>query len=128
MNETIFIVETDPYSAEMLAETLETFCYDPVIFDEGKDLAVQLWEADPHMVIINSRLFQRNKQVFVSLKNTEEKIFDPCLILTSGDLVDPQEIRSLEADYFLFKPYDMKILSDLLMKVESARCGSANTN
>ncbi|MBC7745154.1 MAG: response regulator transcription factor [Flavobacterium sp.] len=128
MNERIFIVETDPYSAEMLAETLETFSYDPVIFDERKDLAVQLWEADPHMVIINSRLFQRNKQVFVSLKNTEEKVFDPCLILTSGDLVDPQEIRALEADYFLFKPYDMKILSDLLMKVESARCGSVNIN
>lgn len=128
MNETIFIMETDPYSAEMLADTLETFRYEPVIFDEGKDLAVQLSETAPKMVIINSRIFEKNKQVFVSLKNKEDTLFGASLILTSGDLVDPQIIRELEADYFLYKPYDMKILSDLLIKVESSRSQPVNSN
>ena len=121
MNETIFIIENDPYSAEMLADTLEAFRYEPVIFDEAKDLAVQLSETAPRMVIINRRIFEKNKQVFVSLKAREDRLFGACLIVTSGDLVDPQEIRELEADYFLFKPYDMKILSDLLLKVETGK-------
>ena len=119
MNKKIFIMETDGYSSQMLADTLESFDYEPIIFDECEDLTLQMIESEPYMVIANSRIFKKNKHVFIRPEDKNPRNFDSCLVITSGDLVDPEEILLLEADFFLFKPYDMRILADLLEKINA---------
>lgn len=112
-------METDRFSSQMLADTLESFDYTPVLFNEGIDLTLQLIDADPYMVIVNRRLFKTYRDVFINRDARNSRNFNSCLIITSGDLVDPEEIHLLEADFFLFKPYDMEVLSNLLAKIEA---------
>ena len=118
------IIEKDSYTSETLAASLEYFEYEPIIYSHETELANQLIETNPYIVIVNLQLFTDFRHVFISLLGSKEKLFDACIILTSGDLIDPEIIRELGADFFLFKPYDINQLSDLLIKVEVTKCHS----
>lgn len=122
----IFIIEKDRYTSEVLAESILSLNYEPVIFNYDQSIADALTAVDPYIVIINLQIYKSNRELFISLMAPKKKLLDACLILTSANLVDPESIREYGADFFLFKPYGLADLKSVLQRVESTKCHSSS--
>lgn len=114
----VLIIEKDNYTAEVLAESLIYFNCIPVVYDSNKSLAIELIEAAPDVIIIHRSLFVRNRQLFISSMNPGERLLSASIILTSNALLDPERLRELGAHFFLFKPFDLQVLSEVLKRVD----------
>ena len=120
----IFIIEKDRYTSEVLAESLLSLNYEPVIFNYDQSIADALIAVNPYIVIINMQLYKNNRELFISLMAPKQKLLDACLIITSANLIDPESIREYGADFFLFKPYGLADLNSVLQRVEISKCHS----
>lgn len=109
----VFVIEKDQFSCDMLAESLLLLNYSPVLIKSIQNLGLEFIEADPDIVIINQNLFVLNKHLFV---HNKKRLSKACIILTSNTLSDPSKIKELGADLFILKPYDLKTLSDVLLR------------
>ncbi len=119
-----FVFEKDSFTSDILAQTLDSLGFVTYVYQSNLDLTGQLMEADAKVVFVNLHLFKIYRHYFVSMIKASQKLYNHCIVLTSGELEDPDEIRELGADYFLLKPYGLRTLSDLLVRAKLSNCYS----
>lgn len=109
----VLIVEKNEFTCEILAESLLLLSCTPVIYNFNQVLAIAFIEEDPDIVIIEQKIFLKNKHLFIRDQRKLSKAF---IILTSNTISDPDSIEKTGADFFLLKPYDLSTLSEIVQK------------
>lgn len=111
----VLIVEKNDFTCDILAESLLLLSCKPVIYKFNQVLAITFIEEDPDIVIIEQKIFLKNRHLFV---HDQRKLSKACIILTSNTISDPDWIEKTGADFFLLKPYDLETLSQIVQKAE----------
>lgn len=109
----VLIIERNEFTSEILSDCLKTLNYVPYIYDATLSFKDNVASIKPMAVIFNLTLFQNNSYL-PSLEIKQQLNSNHSLILSSNTLLDPDTLRALNADFFLHKPYDIEILSDVL--------------
>ncbi|MDB5120002.1 MAG: hypothetical protein JWN56_1220 [Sphingobacteriales bacterium] len=109
----VLIIERDDFTSEILSDCLKTLNYIPFIYNPALSFKNNITTFKPMAIIFNLTLFQSNSYL-PALEIKQHLTSKPSLILSSNILIDPDTLRSLNADFFLHKPYDIEILANVL--------------
>lgn len=110
----VLIVEHDELTTEVLSDSVSVLSYQSITLPPGNSLALALIEFDPEVIIISRKLFVKNRQLFISALNPNERLCAAVIIITSNAILDPQRVKELGAHFFLFKPFDLATLQQVL--------------
>jgi DNA-binding response OmpR family regulator len=110
----VLIVEHDKLTAEILRDSVSVLNFQSFNLQDGESLAIALIDLDPEIIIISRQLFIKHKQLFISSTNPNERLSEALIVITSNALLDPDRVRELGAHFFLFKPFDLSTLQQVL--------------
>ena len=119
----VLIIESKHSSAEIMADCINYLDLNPFIYDYKISFSKNLKQFDPHLIIFNQNMFEKSRLYFNEIRDYIHPI---TLILTSDGIIEPHTIKSLGADFFLSKPYELETFYTLLRQANDCRLDRIN--
>jgi len=108
----VLIFEKDKFTSEILAESVSSLGFDPLLYNPEENLLVVLRRSEPDIVIMCLGLYSGKQELYrLALKLNQKKLV---VILTSNSLIEPSTLKEFNASIFLHKPYDLEELGRVL--------------
>lgn len=105
----VFVVDDENMILELMDRILRAHDFDPVTFPSGRDALERAQSDPPSLVLLDLHMPEMSGEEFIRTLRLKSPERVPVLIL-SGDRLANEEIRALDAEGAIQKPFEMASL------------------